>query len=187
MEEQEYAQNIQFPLMNMEPQPGVRPFFARKPHKTPLHWADKVKKEVKKLITARIIEGIPANEQAQWISPAGFIAKDKKEEKLRFICNLRQLNESFKNDCSIFPITKEVMKSLKSTSKYFIRQIFSRDTTKYPSPLKAEICSVLHERPGSTITLGLPWDTLGHPTISTIFYRKYWMTSLGHTLRSTIC
>ena len=88
VDELEYAQNITCPPMDVELQPGVKPLFARKLRKTLLHWAEKVKKEVKKLMKARIIKRIPANEQAQWISPAGFVAKDEKEEKLRLICNL---------------------------------------------------------------------------------------------------
>ena len=64
--------------MEVELQKGVKPFFTRKPQKTPLYWAEKVKKEVEKLIKAGIIEQIPVNEQAQWISPAGFVAKDEK-------------------------------------------------------------------------------------------------------------
>ena len=92
----EYAQNITCPPMDVDPQPGVKPFFTRKPCTTPLHWADKVKKEVKKLIKASIIERIPPNEQAQWISPAGFVAMDKKGEKLSLICDLCQLNKGVK-------------------------------------------------------------------------------------------
>ena len=84
---------------------GMKPFFVRRPRRFPLHWgfpfhwAEKVKKEVTKLIKAGIIEWIPANEQAQWISPAGFVAKPKKEEKLRLIYNFRQLNKGVKSDC----------------------------------------------------------------------------------------
>ena len=74
--------------MDVEIQAGVKPFFTRKPRKTRLHWAEKVKKEVKKLIKAGMIQRIPANKAAQWISPAGFVAKDEKEEKLRLVCNL---------------------------------------------------------------------------------------------------
>ena len=51
----------------------------------------KVKKEVQKLIKQGVIECIPANECALWISPAGFVAKDKKEEKLHLVCDLRNL------------------------------------------------------------------------------------------------
>lgn len=74
----EYAQNINYPPMEVELQPGVKPFFTRKPQKRPIHWAEKVKKEVKKLIKVCIIKQILANEQAQWINPAGFFAKDEK-------------------------------------------------------------------------------------------------------------
>ena len=70
---------------------------------------------------ASIIEWILANKQAQWISPAGFVAKDEKEEKLRLICDLRNLNKGVKSDCSIFPTPNEVMQSLSSASKYFIK------------------------------------------------------------------
>ena len=76
VEELEEAQNITCPPMDVELQNTSKPFFARKPRKTPLHWAEKVKKEIKKLIKAGIIERIPANESAAWISPAGFVAKD---------------------------------------------------------------------------------------------------------------
>ena len=80
-----------------------------------------MKKEVQKLIKQGVKERTPANEAAQWISPAGFVAKDEKEEKLRLVCHLRNLNKSVKSDCSIFPTPKEVMQSLKSSSKFFIK------------------------------------------------------------------
>ena len=64
VEELAEAQNIQCPPMDIELQSGIKPFFARKPRKTPLHWGEKVKKEVKKLIKAGVIERIPANESA---------------------------------------------------------------------------------------------------------------------------
>ena len=72
--------------MDVELNAGAKPFFARRPRKNPLHWKEKVKKEVQKLIRQGVIERIPANEAAQWISPAGFVAKDKKEEKLCLVC-----------------------------------------------------------------------------------------------------
>ena len=71
VEELTQAQNIQCPPMDVELMTGVKPFFARKPRKTPLHWGEKVKKEVKKLLKSGMIERIPANEAAQCISPAG--------------------------------------------------------------------------------------------------------------------
>ena len=46
-----------------------------------------------------MIKRIIANEQAQWISPARFVAKDEKEEKLRLICDLYQLNKGVKLNC----------------------------------------------------------------------------------------
>ena len=63
--------------MDIEIQAGVKPFFTRKPRKTPLQWEEKVKKEVRKLIKSGLIELIPANEAAQWISPAGFVETGK--------------------------------------------------------------------------------------------------------------
>ena len=107
--------------MNVELQAGAKPFFARKPRKTLLHWGEKVKKVVKKLLKSGVIECILAKEAAQWISPAGFVAKDEKEEKLRLICNLCQLNKACKTDCSIFPKPNEVMQSLSSASKYYVK------------------------------------------------------------------
>ena len=114
VEELTQAQNIQCPPMDVELMTGVKPFFARKPRKTPLHWGEKVKKEVKKLLKAGVIERIPANEAAQWISPAGFVAKDEKEEKLRLVCDLRQLNKACKSDTLVFLTPNEVMQSLLS-------------------------------------------------------------------------
>merc|ERR1711895_124814 len=98
-----------------------KPFFARKPKKHPLHWAQKVKKEVKKLVKAGVIERVPLNEAAAWISPAQFIAKDIKEEKLRLVCDLRQLNKGVKPDCSVFPTPAEVMMSVNPASKYYVK------------------------------------------------------------------
>ena len=77
VEELTQAQNIQCPPMDVELMTGAKPFFARKPRKTPLHWGEKVKKEVKKLLKSGVIERILANKAAKWISPAGFVAKDK--------------------------------------------------------------------------------------------------------------
>ena len=102
--------------MDVELQSGIKPFFTRKPRKTPLHWGEKVKKEVKKLIKAGVIERIPANESALWISPAGFMAKDEKEEKLRLVCDLRQLNKGVKPDSSVFPTHNEIMQAISSAS-----------------------------------------------------------------------
>ena len=70
---------------------------------------------------AGVIERIPANESARWISPAGFVAKDEKEEKLRLVCDLSQLNKAVKPDSSVFPTPNEVMQSLSSTSQYFVK------------------------------------------------------------------
>merc|ERR1712240_828817 len=98
VEELEEAQNITCPPMDVELQNTSKPFFARNPKKNPLHWAGKVKKEVKKLVKAGVIERVPPNEAAAWISPAQFIAKDTKEEKLRLVCDLHQLNKGVKPD-----------------------------------------------------------------------------------------
>ena len=67
VEELTQAQNIQCPPMDIELITGAKPFFARKPRKTPLHWGEKVKKEIKKLLKSGVIERIPANEATQWI------------------------------------------------------------------------------------------------------------------------
>merc|ERR1712101_47912 len=121
VEELEEAQNITCPPMDVKLMNTSKPFFARKPRKTPLHWADKVKKEIKKLIKAGIIERIPANKSAAWISPAGSVAKDEKEEKLRLICDLRQLNKNVKPHSSVFPTPHEIMQAISPASKYFMK------------------------------------------------------------------
>ena len=82
---------------------------------------EKVKKELKKLMNAGIIEKIPANESAKWISPAGFMLKDKKGEKLHHVCDLHELNKGEKTDSSIFLTPNEVIQSLKSSSKFYIK------------------------------------------------------------------
>ena len=105
--------------MDVELITGAKPFFARKPRKTPLNWGEKVKKEIKKLLKSGVIERIPANEATQWISPIRFVAKDEKEEKLRLVCDLRQLNKAWKSDSSVFPTPNEVMQSLLSVSQFF--------------------------------------------------------------------
>ena len=107
--------------MDVDLKAGAKPFFARRPRKNPLHWKEKVKKEVQKQIKQGVIEQIQANKVAQWMSPAGFVAKDKKEEKSYHVCDLRNLNKLLKWDCSIFPMPNKVMQSLKSSSKFFIK------------------------------------------------------------------
>ena len=64
---------------------------------------------------------MPSNETAQWISPVGFIAKDKKEEKLRLICNLRELKKAVSTDSSVFLTPNKVMQSLKASSKWYVK------------------------------------------------------------------
>ena len=100
---------------------GTKLFFARRPRRFPLHWAEKVKKETQKLIKAGIIEKMPSNKSARWISPAGFVAKDEKEEKLHLICDLRELNKAVTTDNSVLPTPNEVMQSLKASSKFYIK------------------------------------------------------------------
>ena len=63
-----------------------------------------------------VIERIPAKESALWISPAGFVAKDEKEEKLRLVCDLRQLNKGVKPDSSVFPTLNKIMQAISSAS-----------------------------------------------------------------------
>ena len=94
VEELESAQMVTCPPMDVELTMGAKPFFACRPRKNPLHWKEKVKKEIQKLIRQGVIERIPANEAAQWINPAGFVAKDEKEEKLHLVCDLRNLKKS---------------------------------------------------------------------------------------------
>ena len=167
MEELDSEQVVRCPPMDVELLPGSKPFFAQRPRKNPLHWKEKVKKEVQKLIKQGVIERIPANECALWISPAGFVAKDKKEEKLRLVCDLRNLNKSIKDDCSIFPTPNEVMTSLKSSSKFFVKLDYYRVTTRYPTQTNQEICFVLRLRTAYIATAVHLWDTKAHPTIPT--------------------
>ena len=49
------------------------------------------------------------------------MAKDKKEEKLRLVCDLRQLNKSYKSDTLIFRTLNDVMQSLSLTSQFFVK------------------------------------------------------------------
>ena len=119
--ELEANQQIQCTMMEVKLIGGTKPFFARRPRKNPLHWDEKIKKEVKKLLKEGVIEKVPSNETAQWISPAGFVSKDEKEEKLRLICDLRELNKAVEPDSSVFPTPSEVMQSLKVSSQWFIK------------------------------------------------------------------
>ena len=64
VEELEEAQTLTCPPMDVELQNTFKPFFTRNPKKNPLHWAEKVKKEVKKLVKAGVIERVPVNESA---------------------------------------------------------------------------------------------------------------------------
>ena len=121
VEDLESNQTIQCPEMDVTLKEGVKPFFARKPRKAPLHWSQKIKQEVKKLVRAGVIEKIPPNETARWISPAGWVSKDCREEKIRLICDLRMLNKSMPVDGSIFPTPSEIMQNLNADSKFFIK------------------------------------------------------------------
>ena len=65
VEELESAQQVTCPPMDVELAVGAKPFFARRPRKNPLHWKEKVKKDIKKLIKQDVSELIPANKAAQ--------------------------------------------------------------------------------------------------------------------------
>ena len=69
--ELEANQQIQCPKMEVKLKEGTKAFFARKPRKNPIHWEDKITREVKKLLHEGIIEKVPPCETAEWISPAG--------------------------------------------------------------------------------------------------------------------
>ena len=117
-------QKMACPPMEVDIAPGTKPFYARRPRRFPLHWAEKIKKETQKLVKAGIIEKMPSDEILKWISPVGFVAKDAKEEKLRLVCDLRELNKATTSGYSIFPTPNEVMQSLKATSHYYIKTDF---------------------------------------------------------------
>ena len=90
--------------------PNVTASFARKARKDPLHLADKVDKEIAKLIKAGIIERIPPGESPKWISPARFV--EKKSGKLRLVCDLRRLNDSVEPDASVISTPGEIFQSI---------------------------------------------------------------------------
>ena len=114
-------QKMVCPPMEVDITPGTKPFYATRPRRFPLHWSERIKKETQKLIKAGIIEKMPNDEKSKWISPAGFVAKDPKEEKLCLVCDLRELNKATTAGYSIFPTPNEVMQSLKATSHYYIK------------------------------------------------------------------
>ena len=81
------------------------------------------------------------------ISPPGFVAKDKKEDKLRLVCDLRQLNKSVKSDCLVFLTLNEVMQSLKSASKFYIKADLLQGYHQIPLAMKSRnlFCFALEE------------------------------------------
>ena len=52
-------QKISCPPMEINLLSGIKPFFAQRPRRFPLHWAEKVKRETQKLVKAGIIEKVP--------------------------------------------------------------------------------------------------------------------------------
>ena len=58
VKELESAQMVTCPTMDVELTMGAKPFFAQRPRKKPLHWKEKVKKELQKLIKQGVIERI---------------------------------------------------------------------------------------------------------------------------------
>ena len=102
---------IQCPQQELKVKEGVAPHFAKRPRQSPLHWKDKIEEEKKKLIREGVIQRV-VGEQPLWVSPAGFVAKDKTEEKLRLVCDLYELNAATKGNTSVNPTSSQVMEAL---------------------------------------------------------------------------
>ena len=80
-----------------------------------------IKVEISKLVKAGIIQKMPPDVAAKWSSPAGFMAKDPREERLRLVFDARMLNKSVPTDSSIFPTPSEIMQNLSADSKFFVK------------------------------------------------------------------
>ena len=72
----------------------------------PYHSRDKLEKELQKLVREDIIEKVPENEQAEWVSPVVIVPK--KNDAIRLCIDMRVVNKAIKTTRHPIPTAKDI-------------------------------------------------------------------------------
>ena len=72
----------------------------------PYHSRDKLEKELQKLVKEDIIEKVPENEQAEWVSPVVIVPK--KNDAIRLCIDMRVANKAIKRIRHPIPTAKDI-------------------------------------------------------------------------------
>lgn len=83
----------------------------------PVHFQSEAKKATKILVDSGIIKKM--SEPTDWISPAFFVPKP--DGRVRLVCDFTGLNKFVSRPVHPFPCPHDIIRGLKSTSKFFIK------------------------------------------------------------------
>jgi hypothetical protein len=99
--------------------PSYRPIRVSHHRKVPLHFQEEADKTLKWFLESGVIIPVPPTENVEWVSPGFFVAKPN--GKVRLVTDLRAINQFVIRPCHPFPSPRDVVRNIKTDSKWFCK------------------------------------------------------------------
>jgi hypothetical protein len=99
--------------------PSYRPIRVSHHRKVPLHFQEEADKTLKWFLDSGVIVPVPPTENVEWVSPGFFVAKPN--GKVRLVTDLRAINQFVIRPCHPFPSPRDVVRNIKTDSKWFCK------------------------------------------------------------------
>ena len=118
--------------------PNYKPLKVATARRVPLHFQTEADKAIDLFIKSGVLEKVPDDEITEWCSPGFFVPKSN--GKVRLVVDYRQINKFIERPVHPFPSPRDIVKSIKSTSKWFLK--FDAAHGYYQVPLDREGCKL---------------------------------------------
>ena len=114
--------------------PTYKPLKITTARQIPLHYQAAAEKTINLFVKSGVIEKVPEQEVSEWTSPAFFVPKPNKD--VRLVVDYKQLNKYIDRPVHPFPSPRDIIRSIKPTSNYFLK--FDATQGYYQIPLTKE-------------------------------------------------
>ena len=110
--------------------PAYKPQRVATARKIPLHFQAEADKTLQWYIDSGVIEKVPDNETTEWCSPGFFVPKPN--GKVRLVVDYRKINQFIERPIHPFPSPRDIVKDIKTESKWFIKMDASQGYYQTP-------------------------------------------------------
>ena len=114
--------------------PNYKPLRISTARRIPLHFQKEADKALSLFLESGVLEKVPDDEITEWCSPGFFVPKPN--GKVRLVVDYRSINKFIERPVHPFPSPRDVLKSLKSDSNWFLK--FDAAHGYYQVPLDKE-------------------------------------------------